>query len=369
MDHYNYFVCVRCYTYNHAPYIIDALNGFTMQETSFPFVCAIVDDASTDGEQEVIDHYLQEQFDLNNESIVRHEETSDYVMTFASHNKNPHCFFVVYSLKYNHYSIKKSKHPYLTEWTEKANYIAVCEGDDYWIDPLKLQTQVDIMEKDEQVGLVYGQAVQFFQESQKKGYIIGKYASGIDELVYCNVIPTLTVVYRKELYDGFDDLYDVNWKMGDYPLWLYLSHQASIRFIDKPLAVYRILKNSASHSANYRKQVEFQESAKEIRLFFSKKYHIGSQELIEQGYYLRRFHLAFNNYKREDVVLYYKKLKRVSYKDNIRYLCSRSRNVYRIYKTMSFLLFKFKAYFVRYITFLKQKSSLSYYMNIMEKRC
>ncbi len=51
-------VCVKCFTYNHASYIEDAMNGFTMQQTNFPFVCTIVDDASTDGEQDVIKKYL-----------------------------------------------------------------------------------------------------------------------------------------------------------------------------------------------------------------------------------------------------------------------------------------------------------------------
>ena len=59
---YKWKVCVRCYTFNHAPYIEDAMNGFTMQKTDFPFVCCIVDDASTDGTQEVIKKYIVENF-------------------------------------------------------------------------------------------------------------------------------------------------------------------------------------------------------------------------------------------------------------------------------------------------------------------
>ena len=53
-------VVVRCITFNHAPYIQEALNGFTMQKTTFPFVCTIIDDASTDGEQDVIKKYLED---------------------------------------------------------------------------------------------------------------------------------------------------------------------------------------------------------------------------------------------------------------------------------------------------------------------
>ena len=144
---YKYKLCTNCFTYNHAPYIVDAMNGFTMQETNFPFVCTIVDDASTDGGQEVIRNYFEENFDLHDKSIVRNEETDDYVLCFARHKTNLNCYFAVLFLKYNHYSIKKSKLPYISEWNAIVKYIAICEGDDYWINSKKLQLQVDVLEK------------------------------------------------------------------------------------------------------------------------------------------------------------------------------------------------------------------------------
>lgn len=139
---YKYMVVTRCFTFNHASYIVDAMNGFTMQETTFPVITLIVDDASTDGEQEVIKQYLADHF----QSPYRKEETEDYHLICANHNSNPNCTFVVFFLKYNHYSIKKPKMPYLSEWLDNAKYQALCEGDDYWIHPKKLQMQFDYME-------------------------------------------------------------------------------------------------------------------------------------------------------------------------------------------------------------------------------
>ena len=138
---YKYMIVTRCFTFNHAPYIKDAMNGFTMQETTFPIITCIVDDASTDGEQEVIRQYLSEHFQLP----YRSEETNDYYLICANHNTNPNCTFVVLFLKYNHYR-KKSKLPYISEWCDKAKYLAFCEGDDYWTDDLKLQKQVNFLE-------------------------------------------------------------------------------------------------------------------------------------------------------------------------------------------------------------------------------
>ena len=142
-EKFDWMVYVSCMTFNQASYIEDAMNGFTMQKTDFPFVCAIVDDASTDGEQEVIKNYLNEHFDLEDKNIVRHEETDDFILTYARNKTNMTCYFAVLYLKYNHYK-KKPKLPYLARWRDNAKYMAICEGDDYWIDSHKLQRQTDL---------------------------------------------------------------------------------------------------------------------------------------------------------------------------------------------------------------------------------
>ena len=100
----SFLVCVKRMTFNHHAYIEDAMNGFVMQETDFPFVCVIIDDASTDGEPEVIN-----------------DETDDYVRTLGRHKTNENCYFLVIYLKYNHYSIKKSKMPYYAEYQGNAD--------------------------------------------------------------------------------------------------------------------------------------------------------------------------------------------------------------------------------------------------------
>ncbi len=111
----SFLVCVKRMTFNHHAYIEDAMNGFVMQETDFPFVCVIIDDASTDGEPEVIKKYFQENF-----SQLDTDETDDYVRTLGRHKTNENCYFLVIYLKYNHYSIKKSKMPYYAEYQGNA---------------------------------------------------------------------------------------------------------------------------------------------------------------------------------------------------------------------------------------------------------
>ena len=208
MDTQKYTVLTRCMTYNHAPYIVDAMNGFCIQETSFPVVSVIIDDASTDGEQEVIQKYVQENFNLQDNKVVRREETDDYKLVFAQHNTNKNCFFAVIFLKYNHYG-KKEKRPYYAEWLDAAKYVAYCEGDDYWTDPHKLQKQVDFMDSHPEYGFCCHRFKIFEQDEQtfRQEYGHTYYKEGenleITKELYLRVWVTqmLTTMFRQNLYN------------------------------------------------------------------------------------------------------------------------------------------------------------------------
>lgn len=206
---FKYMVHVRCATFNHAAYIVNAMDGFTMQDTTFPYVCTILDDNSTDGEQDVISNYLQEHFDLNNSSITRQEETDDYRLTFARHKTNLNCFFAVFYLKYNHWVAKKKKDPYFSEWHNDSKYTALCEGDDYWTDSHKLQIQYGFMEKNPQYLFCSHRYKIFEQKKQRflKEYTYDYYVDNndliIDESLFLKVwvTQTLTIFLRTDVYD------------------------------------------------------------------------------------------------------------------------------------------------------------------------
>lgn len=240
-------VCVRSITYNHAPYILDAMNGFCMQKTSFPFVCAVIDDCSTDGEQEVISNYLHEHFDLEDQSVARYEETDDYKLIYARHKENHNCFFVVLYLKYNHYSIGKGhlKNQYIKEWYDSAKYIAPCEGDDYWIDPLKLQKQVDVMEKHPECTMCCSNGFSF-SEILKTNTIINpipveksRFLSTHEVLLEENaLIPTCSMCYRHELLDSMPSIFK-NLPVGDRPIRMWCAINGYLYYHQEPLITYR----------------------------------------------------------------------------------------------------------------------------------
>lgn len=202
MHNIEFKLCVSCMTFNQSRYIEDAMRGFVMQKTDFPYMAAVVDDASTDGEQEVIKCFLEKEFDMV--SAVQ-DETEDYVRVVAKHKTNVNCTFVVILLKYNHYK-KKDKTPYFKEWRDNAKYIALCEGDDYWTHPLKLQRQVDFLEEHEEYSLCCHR-YRIFNEITKEwepDYVAGLFEENPEgfsftsnDNLHCWITKTMTLIYRK----------------------------------------------------------------------------------------------------------------------------------------------------------------------------
>lgn len=144
----NFKLYVECMTYNQHQYITDAIDGFVMQQTTFPYVCCIIDDASTDGEQLVIKEYLCNHLDFSVEESIFDFETEYGYVSYAQHKDNKECYFLVILLKENHYQKGRStdKLKYIEEWIGKPQYVAYCEGDDYWIYPEKLQKQISYLD-------------------------------------------------------------------------------------------------------------------------------------------------------------------------------------------------------------------------------
>ena len=240
-------VKVYCATFNHAQYITDALNGFTMQKTNFPFICTIFDDCSTDEEKNVIMQYLHENFELEDKNAFRNEEKDDYVLVFARHKTNHNCFFAVYFLKYNHYSINKGfrKDEYCKEFVEYIPYTALCEGDDYWIDPMKLQKQVDYLEAHPECTLV----------CNRTKIKSEKYLSFMDDNCCLNndgvldakdvirkgglYISTCSLIYRSSLTSFYPE-YCKKCHVGDYPLQILAAMKGSVYYLNDPMSVYRV---------------------------------------------------------------------------------------------------------------------------------
>ena len=191
----DYMVLCSTITYNQAPYITDTMNGFCMQQTSFSYACYIIDDASTDGEQDVIKAYLDEHFQMDKAEQYELELANVIV---AKHNTNPNCTFAVYLLKRNLWKEPDLKRPLCRPWTQRCKYIALCEGDDYWIDPHKLQKQVDFLDANPDYSLCFHKVniESDFYKEQKLFSHLEERAYSDREIYERWTIPTCSVMYR-----------------------------------------------------------------------------------------------------------------------------------------------------------------------------
>ncbi len=271
-------VSICCIVYNQEPYIRRCLDGFVMQKANFHFEAIVHDDASTDGSADIIREYAE---------------------------KYPDIIKPIFEAE-NQYSKRDGSLRRIMDAHMCGKYIAYCEGDDYWIDPLKLQKQVDYMEKHANCSLVYSKNLCYDQEKQKVLYVYGKQRSSLSERLIgeCFVGTCTTLLRRKDYLDYLKEINPSshNWLMGDIPLWLYLGTKGVGYMFNECFATYRILQTSASHSPNIDLSIKRIRNTCDIYLFFAEKYGLKTPVVIskwEGGYWFR----VYNTYKELNIKL------------------------------------------------------------------
>lgn len=253
MQKTDFLVHTVCLTYNHEAFIEDTLKGFVMQQTTFPVVSVIIDDASTDHTVDVLNRFLSNHFDLNDTSEAINKETDYGHVTFARHVSNKNCFFVVISLRENHYQKAKSKYPYYKEWAN-TKYIAICEGDDYWTDPHKLQKQVDFLEAHEEYSMCFHGAEIKVEGDANSERTNGTHYSSIEDREYTStefvsnwLVPTASIVYRNGLIGGLSLKHPERLAFGDITLVLKCAHVGKVMGMSDKMSVYRLHPNSVTN--------------------------------------------------------------------------------------------------------------------------
>lgn len=208
-------VSVVSITYNHEPYIRDCLEGFLMQKTTFPVEYIIHDDASTDHTADIIREYF---------------------------DKRPDLFHVIIQRE-NQYSQNRPTTPQLYEMAQ-GKYIALCEGDDYWTDPLKLQKQFDFMEEHPDYSLCSHNA--FILNEKNKSKSVFYKCNPQNTLTIKDVIEGKNEVLRTEsLFFRSNMVYDyMKYKekcpVGDQALIICLAQKGLIYYSQEIMSTYRL---------------------------------------------------------------------------------------------------------------------------------
>lgn len=217
-----YKVLIKCFTYNQEEYIEDALKGFVRQKTNFPFCALVVDDCSTDGTAEII-----KQYELGYPDIIKG----------------------IY-LPVNMYG-NPEKQNYIKPWEERAQYIAYCEGDDYWIDDYKLQRQVDFLDTHPEYMMHFHNALVRYQNHNRPDHLISNFQSGdFDTALLFEKwqLPLASVVFRKEVLSSqqLNELYKVI--RGGFCLFIAASLIGKVYGLSECLSVYRKNDGGVSNS-------------------------------------------------------------------------------------------------------------------------
>lgn len=253
-------VSARTITYNHAPYIRNCIEGVLMQKTNFPIEYIIGEDCSTDGTREIVFEYAKKYSNLI--KVV----TSD---TNVGANANAKRAFDACNGK----------------------YIAICEGDDYWTDPLKLQKQVDFLEANPDYGLVHTDNSSYFQStgelilSHKANYFANPPSGFIfNTLIKKNFISTLTVVVRtdiiKRALNKLMKIMDIS-LIIDYSIWLEISRNTKIKYIKDITTVYRISNGTISRPTDINEYKVWLMKSTLIQDFFIKYYKVNKNLIVE----------------------------------------------------------------------------------------
>lgn len=213
-------VVIGCITYNHEAFLRDALEGFVMQKTNFPFVAVVHDDASTDGTAAVLREYAE---------------------------RYPDIILPIYEEE-NQYSKRNGTLGLITRTSKAATgakYVALCEGDDYWTSPDKLQRQVDFLETNPEYSMCFHNARVHYEDYDKEDHDFAELETREyheKELCASWLFATASICFRLLIYESHyykEYIASDKFIVGDYPLVRCLSREGRTFGFADIMSVYR----------------------------------------------------------------------------------------------------------------------------------
>lgn len=208
-----YTVSVFMITCNQEQFIAQAIEGVLMQQANFDYQLVIGEDCSTDKTRNICEHYAK-QFPDKIKLLPFLEKNIGLIANYMR-------------------TIKECD----------GKYIAICDGDDYWIDELKLQKQVSFLENNIEYAIVgtnlkkcyaNGSIIESTKNREKTSY-------EFDDLIFDNLIPSVTVLFKNLTKEEPLPSWILNFPYGDWPTYLWaIKNGGKIHFLDDITAVYRM---------------------------------------------------------------------------------------------------------------------------------
>lgn len=220
-------VSICCLTYNHEPYVRECLDSFINQNTEFKYEILIHDDASTDNTASIIREYQDKYPEIIKPILQKENQHSKGIRVSATYNFS----------------------------RAKGRYIAMCEGDDYWTDPLKLQKQVEFLDNNLDVNFSMGYVENYFQQTgeiRKRKINLPKRKGGLYTRIDYIKFPfsqTSTFVFRNKKLEYPEWANKVH--AADKTLVLIATGSGKIKLHNDYFSRYRVHNTNVTHTAKY----------------------------------------------------------------------------------------------------------------------
>lgn len=221
-------VSILITTYNQEKYITQTLKSVLNQKTNFSFEILIGEDCSKDKTRQICEIYAKKY--PQKIKLIKNNNNLGLLKNFLN-------IFL----------------------KAKGKYIAILAGDDYWIDKSKIQKQVDFLEKNSDYSMVFTNAKKYLEKENKftRNFYTKKIKTiySCKELISYNFIPALTVLFKKPKNFHFPKEWN-NYYPEDWPLFILISQNKKIKYLNKPTAVYRIMENGLGSGISYLKRLQ-----------------------------------------------------------------------------------------------------------------
>ncbi|HEU4573724.1 MAG TPA: glycosyltransferase [Chitinophagaceae bacterium] len=288
----NYLASVGILCYNQEQYIRQTIEAALNQRTSFPFEVWIGDDASSDDTRKIAEEYERS-----------HPEIVKLLPKGPNKGVVLNCCEIIKNVE--------------------GKYTAMCSGDDYWHNPLKLQMEVEFLEQNTDFGLVHTDANYFFEKTgflveymNRKNKMTIKDGDVFNELLTGEFhINALTACFRTELLRGKNNLdlfYSLGFNLEDYPMWLEISRHTKVKYLDESTATYRILGDSISRPADPDKKFKYADGINKIRQFFCQEYNVDEsiRHQVNIEHWEKIFRLSYKMLKYNEAYPVFQQLKK-----------------------------------------------------------
>jgi glycosyltransferase involved in cell wall biosynthesis len=206
-------VSIFILTYNQEKFIAQTIESVLMQKTDFSYQLVIGEDCSNDKTRIICEKYAC--------------DNGDKIKLLPSPDRNTGL------IKNYIRTIKECD----------GKYIAICDGDDYWIDENKLQKQVDYLDSHPDFSIVYCKVKELFPNGETKEPLDfeRKQNAGFEDLIFDNFIPSVSVLFRNIQKESLFPNWIYKFPYGDWPTYLWTIYKGGkIFFLDEVTAVYRM---------------------------------------------------------------------------------------------------------------------------------